>query len=47
MIRRRMCLGCGLAAFGLGLLMATFLQSGFCTVILGLLFLVSGCVCMR
>lgn len=47
MVRRRCCLGCGLAAFGLGLLLAAFLQSGFCTVLLGIAFVIAGCVCLR
>lgn len=47
MVNRKCCAGCALTAFGLGLLLATFLQSGFCTVLLGLAFVIAGCVCIR
>ena len=42
MVRRKTCLGVGLAAFGAGLIFAVFLQSGIAVVLLGLASIAAG-----
>lgn len=42
MIRKREALGIALFSFGVGAVLAVLLQSGFCTVLLGLAAMVAG-----
>lgn len=47
MVRRKSCIGVGLAAFGAGLILAVFLQSGVCVVLLGLGCIAGGVICLN
>ena len=42
MVRTKCALGLALLAFGAGMIVSVFLQTGICAVILGLIFLVAG-----
>ena len=47
MIRRKCCIGVGLTAFGVGLILSVFLQSGICMVLLGLGCIAAGVLCLN
>lgn len=47
MMRRKVCIGVGLSAFGAGLILAVMLQSGVCVIVTGLVCIAAGIICIN
>ena len=47
MCRKNLLLGCSLVAFGLGMLVASFFESGFSSGLLGVAIIVAGILLLR
>jgi len=47
MFRQNQLFGCGISAFGFGLLIGMWLDGGFFAHVFGILFIVAGCALLR